>query len=212
MKSFGKICVLTIMAVVLGAGGAIAQQKEDAKDQKGSFILKTKDGSSLKCKPQAASIPISTAYAKMDLQFSQIASLEFGAETNKATVKLQNGDKLQGTIGIGKLVVSTLIGDLTVQADQIVSITSVSQDKKEPEIKDSPEAKRRCINNLRQIDSAKEQYSLAANLDDGAKVTGAEIGAYLNGGWDAMKCPAGGKYTISPVGDNPKCSVPGHQM
>lgn len=202
-----------MLACMLVCGLAAAQDKGTGDEEKGGFVFKTKDGSSLKCKPQAATLTVGTSYAKMDLQFAQIASIEFGAESNKTTIILLNGDRLQGTVGGDKIVVSTIIGNLTVPMDQLVSITSViAQDKKSAEFKDTPEAKRRCMNNLRQIDSAKEQYALAYRLGDEAVVTGPQIGEYIKGGWNAMKCPAGGKYTVNAIGSDPVCSVPGHAM
>ncbi len=70
-----------------------------------------------------------------------------------------------------------------------------------------------CVNNLRQIDSAKEQYAMAENLADNADVTphlGA-INAYMRGG--APSCPANGTYTYNNIGSAPTCSVGGaHSM
>ena len=39
-----------------------------------------------------------------------------------------------------------------------------------------------CINNLRQIDSAKEQYALAANLNTDSEITAEGIDSYIKGG------------------------------
>jgi hypothetical protein len=69
-----------------------------------------------------------------------------------------------------------------------------------------------CINNLRIIDAAKEQYALEKGLADGDAI--AEPGAlevYLPGG-ALPTCPAGGKYSINAVGKPPTCSVPNHAL
>ncbi|MBI4431900.1 MAG: type II secretion system protein [Candidatus Omnitrophica bacterium] len=65
-----------------------------------------------------------------------------------------------------------------------------------------------CINNLRLIDSAKEQYAIENNVASGGAATSADIVAYLKGG--AMPtCPSAGAYTINNVGTLPVCSLSG---
>ena len=69
---------------------------------------------------------------------------------------------------------------------------------------------RTCIADLRQIDSAKEQYAMEARLAAGAAVTWANVVP------DYMKkqpvCPSGGTFTIAVVGTDPTCSVAGHAL
>lgn len=67
-----------------------------------------------------------------------------------------------------------------------------------------------CINNLRQLDSAKEQWAMANNKNDGDGVVNTEVEEYIKGG--APTCPAGGTYTYGPVGTLPTCSHPGHSL
>ena len=65
-----------------------------------------------------------------------------------------------------------------------------------------------CINNLRLIDAAKEQYALEANLASGAAIAnGALLDNYLKGGWANTKCPATGTnaYVPNVVSTNPTC-------
>ena len=68
-----------------------------------------------------------------------------------------------------------------------------------------------CINNLRQIDAAKNQFALENKKTNGDAVTEADIKPYLAGG-NLPKCPAGGKYVIGKVGENPTCSIDGHVL
>ena len=71
-----------------------------------------------------------------------------------------------------------------------------------------------CINNLRQIDGAKNEWALENNKTNGTPVTEADIKPYLKLGADGNfpKCPAGGTYTIGRVGEVPTCSVPEHKL
>ncbi len=66
-----------------------------------------------------------------------------------------------------------------------------------------------CINNLRQIESAKEQWALENGKTNGTIVTENDIKPYikLDSNGNLPKCPAGGTYIIGRVGENPKCSV-----
>jgi prepilin-type N-terminal cleavage/methylation domain-containing protein len=70
-----------------------------------------------------------------------------------------------------------------------------------------------CINNLRQIDGAKQQWALEAGKSSSDTPTWAEVGAYLKQGASIeTSCPAKGTYTIGNVSENPRCSVPKHEL
>jgi len=76
-----------------------------------------------------------------------------------------------------------------------------------------------CINNLREIDAAKNQWMLEHNAKSNDIVTLGDIRPYLvpcvqpNGylKLDAKgnlpKCPSGGIYTIGNAGEPPSCSI-----
>jgi hypothetical protein len=66
-----------------------------------------------------------------------------------------------------------------------------------------------CMNNLRMIDSAKEQWALSSGATDGTPADVDEVNAYLPGGAVPV-CPQGGVYTYNPVGRSPECSVHGN--
>ena len=62
-----------------------------------------------------------------------------------------------------------------------------------------------CINNLRQIDGAKDQAALENGLGDAANVDSL-VGDYIKGG--VPTCPIStGSYTIGAVGTDPVCSL-----
>jgi hypothetical protein len=69
-----------------------------------------------------------------------------------------------------------------------------------------------CINNLRQIDNAKERWALKNKKDADAVPTEAELDAFLkNKKISEMKCAKGGTYSINSVGQVPTCSIPTHE-
>ena len=63
-----------------------------------------------------------------------------------------------------------------------------------------------CINNLRQIDGAKDQWAIETGLVDGDAALNAEVDAYLK---TTPACPASGVYTYEVIGSNPSCSIGG---
>jgi hypothetical protein len=78
------------------------------------------------------------------------------------------------------------------------------------------EAENACINNLRQIDAAINEWALENGKSNGALPTMADIKGYikLTATGEVPSCPAGGIYTLHPVGSNPQvsCSIPGHAL
>jgi prepilin-type N-terminal cleavage/methylation domain-containing protein len=65
--------------------------------------------------------------------------------------------------------------------------------------------KNACINNLRQIDGAKEQWALENKKSAGATTVDSEVYTYIKGG--NPKCPGGGTYTYGNVDTSPSCSL-----
>jgi chromosome segregation ATPase len=68
-----------------------------------------------------------------------------------------------------------------------------------------------CINNLRQIDAAKQQWALDKEKTADAVPTAQDLLPYLKDGIFPV-CPDGGNYTINAVGELPTCSIQGHVL
>lgn len=65
-----------------------------------------------------------------------------------------------------------------------------------------------CINRLRIIDSAKEQYAMAKDLKPGAVVTYGQISEYIGPRWlNSTNCTYGGAFIIGAIGEEPRCPV-----
>jgi prepilin-type N-terminal cleavage/methylation domain-containing protein len=77
-----------------------------------------------------------------------------------------------------------------------------------------------CINNLRMISNACDQFAIENNKTTGAHVSlHLDLTPYikLNSAHNLPPCPAGGNYGIENIGDIPTCSLgntvtPGHVM
>jgi hypothetical protein len=67
-----------------------------------------------------------------------------------------------------------------------------------------------CVNNLRQIDGAKEQWALEKKIAAGELCMPNEVDAYIKGG--RPTCPMGGTYIYGKVDDPPRCSIQGHSL
>ena len=67
-----------------------------------------------------------------------------------------------------------------------------------------------CINNLRQMDGAVQQWALENKKKPEDKVSLSDIMPYLK---NSVYCPQGGTYKIGPTVSNvPICSVKGHAL
>jgi len=61
-----------------------------------------------------------------------------------------------------------------------------------------------CMNKLRQIDGAKQQWAIETGHTNGAVVTRADIQKYIRR--DGFQCESGGTYTLGTIGEAPTCS------
>lgn len=69
-----------------------------------------------------------------------------------------------------------------------------------------------CVNNLRQLAAAKEQWSVERQV---AKGTAASTNEILLGYVPENRlpvCPKGGRYDLRRLGEPPTCTVPGHSL
>ena len=70
----------------------------------------------------------------------------------------------------------------------------------------------RRISNLRQIDTAKQQWAVENKKQTTDTPKAQELETYLHRTFNSLKCPAGGVYTINAVGEKPTCSIPQHDL
>ena len=67
-----------------------------------------------------------------------------------------------------------------------------------------------CINNLRQIDAAANEWALERGQQTGGNITmNTDLTPYikLNSASSIPPCPAGGTYALTAVGDSPTCTL-----
>ena len=66
-----------------------------------------------------------------------------------------------------------------------------------------------CLENLREIDAAKEQAAQSRILADGALPSAADVAPYFRGGLAVHTCPRGGRYVLRRVGEEAACTLHG---
>jgi type II secretory pathway pseudopilin PulG len=67
-----------------------------------------------------------------------------------------------------------------------------------------------CVNNLRQIDAAAQQFALERGLTNGQPIHFPDdLTPYikLNSAGSIPPCPKGGRYSISKIGETPTCTM-----
>ena len=73
--------------------------------------------------------------------------------------------------------------------------------------------KNACINNLRQIDGAIQQYALENKAAASAAVTSTDCTPYLGrGAGEFPHCPSGGTYGVVKCNQAPTCTTAGHVL
>lgn len=76
---------------------------------------------------------------------------------------------------------------------------------------DSQTQKNTCINNLRMLEAAKQQWALENGKPANAVPSPQDIEPYLPGNKMPV-CPSGGRYSLNAVNQPPTCSIPGHVL
>jgi len=66
-----------------------------------------------------------------------------------------------------------------------------------------------CINNLRQIEAAKEQWALEKRKQQGVTIVTTEVMEYLKNPSSSTNCPAGGTVDYKQIGTNATCNSAG---
>jgi hypothetical protein len=95
------------------------------------------------------------------------------------------------------------------QAEIVETTARAREQSVQLQARDQLQQRNACINNLRQIDGAKQQWALENNKTAAATPSPQDIAPYLNGN-QLPVCPAGGQYTLGIVSKPPVCSIAGH--
>ena len=97
---------------------------------------------------------------------------------------------------------------LRAENQQLLAVTQAQQSRAQ-----SPEQAHAnaCMHQLRIIQGAKEQWALENKKPFGSIPKPTDVAPYLKD--NALpNCPAGGFYTLNPIGAEPACNISGHAM
>lgn len=101
---------------------------------------------------------------------------------------------------------------VAVQAAQTAQqATQAQNDQITAQLKVAAVQANTCINFLRQIDSAKQQWALEYKKTADSVPTPDDLTPYLQNPSQIL-CPGGGVYSINAVNSAPTCNVPGHSL
>jgi hypothetical protein len=100
---------------------------------------------------------------------------------------------------------ATAQGTTAAEVAQLLSPADASRPATPEEMRNA------CINNLRQIDGAKQQWALENKKPVTSLPTATDISVNIGNNLFPV-CPAGGAYSINAVNAAPTCSIPGHAL
>ena len=112
--------VTTGIAILLALAltGTAWAEKDKAEPQV-RLELQLVDGSRIIGIPGIESVPVQTAYAKMDIALNQIMTIKITEDHETASVALRNGDNLKGVVTLGQVTLKALFGKVSIGLAQI---------------------------------------------------------------------------------------------
>lgn len=201
--------LIVLLASVAVIASPLLADESNSYTTNDAFSLTLRDGSVIMCNPQLKEIPIKTAYAQMTVPLERVVVISNDVSKGESILVMKNGDLVRGECAIKDIELLTLVGKISVPMSNITELNSCLKRKRT--FNDSPSRRNACINHLRMIDAAKEQWALASRQREGAEPVVVEINHYIKGDTTPI-CPAGGEYTYGVIGVNPQCNCPGHAM
>lgn len=204
-----RLALLSLALMFAATTPCLAADAAPEYTTNNAFTVILTDGSTILCHPQIKEVPVKTAYAELVVPLQRISVISNSVGKAESLIAMKNGDLVRGQCSIKEITVVSLLGTLTIPMQNITEINARVKPKRVFE--DSPARRNACINNLRMIDSAKEQWALAERHGEGDEPVVNQVNEYLRGNRTPI-CPAGGKYSYNPIGRNPTCDCPGHKM
>ncbi|HEY3761285.1 MAG TPA: hypothetical protein VGN23_06015 [Verrucomicrobiae bacterium] len=133
-------------------------------------------------------------------------NMRLNAENKSLTRKLSDLQRQNTTLNDASQQLSqqlTSVQQAAVQQQQ--QIQQMQYDTQQTQVTNEQTS---CMNNLRQIEAAKNEWALETGKAAGAVPTENDLLPYLTGGIFPV-CPSGGVYTIGAIGSSASCSIHG---
>ncbi|MHB8520165.1 MAG: hypothetical protein ACYDH9_05355 [Limisphaerales bacterium] len=194
-----------LLTVALIAGMCLLYSVDRTKDAE--LVRLRQENSELK--PSSAEVPDPQ---KVQAQTDELARLR---KDNEELHRLRNEirqlheEKRTATQQAARAAGPSVAGSEELQGKLQQALTENQQLRTEAQqfqLMQAQAEKNACINNLRQIDGAKQQWALENKKLASSSVPPEDIAPYLKGNL-VPACPAGGTYTLNIVGIVPTCSL-----
>jgi septal ring factor EnvC (AmiA/AmiB activator) len=199
-----------LLVVALGAGAGALYVSNSSKIQKiDELLAQAKQSDDLQSKLDAAQKTVAD-------QNDQIASIQKDTQELmrlRNQVKQLGDDKAQLTKQLAMAQSQAQRSQAEIQQVQ-ARVSENAKAMAEQQIlqaKQNQNAVATCINYLRQIDGAKQQWALENNKGPDAVPQPQDLLPYFPNHQIPL-CPAGGRYTLNAVNRAPTCSIPGHVL
>jgi len=157
--------LLAVLTLIPLAWGQIATNEQPATTNEPpiSLVIALMDGSRLIGVPGIVSIPVQTAYAKLDIALKHVRSITVEKNRELAVFEMTNGDRVKGAMILKTLDLQTAFGKVSVGLEQITKI-DVSYGA-QSELTDYVQA----IGNA-QMDTTEKKFGTGSLLIDGNEV------------------------------------------
>lgn len=107
---------MVVLALLMGT---ITQAAQPETNQTLRLAIDLVDGSFIIGIPAIKSVPIQTAYAKMDIPLKQIRIIRIGDDHEAASFELLNGDKLKGIMDLKSIELETILGNVHLSPEYV---------------------------------------------------------------------------------------------
>lgn len=199
-----------IVAVACAAGaGALYFSKASADAELAKARTQAQQAETLQSQ-------LDEAQKQVASQTEQIAAMQEG---NAELLRLRNqvrqltDEKQQMTKQMQSAQAQTerVQAQMQQQADRTAEKAKAMAEQQILQMKQNQATTMTCINNLRMLQAAKQQWAVQNNKPQDATPTPMDIAPFLPG-QSMPQCPGGGNYSLNAVGAAPTCSIPGHVM
>jgi DNA repair exonuclease SbcCD ATPase subunit len=200
-----KIGIINTLAAAALAVAVVAQNRTIQELRQENEVLKQQAAMVAPLQEQVASATQDAANAGggAETQVRELARLR--SEVQK--LRTQTNELAQAQQEIQTLQ-QHMESEAEARRDQTAALQAETQRHQ------SAQAMNACINNLRLIDAAKQQWALENRKQATDTPRAEDLQPYLGHGsnGEMPTCPDGGVYTFGTVGEKPTCSVPGHVL
>lgn len=213
--------ILILLALLGAAVGLRAAEpsKPAGKDDGARLSVQLVDDSLLIGSTSLESLAVQTSYAKVEIPFAKIQSVQPSKDHETLTLVLKNGDRLEGATAVKEIPFLTSFGKVTIAMKHVRSIRSSTppaaaavaapvevETKPVTEPAKAKELSGLTLNEARQLDAAVDQFALEKSKTADATVQFSDLVPYLKAGGELAKRNGrdalGNPFLIGPkVGD-----------